>query len=117
MENGQKSNLVKTRKTFEGTTKDGKTRKVTIFMGQQDAQALLQAAQEAVKGPDGACLTVFIGESKFGKGAYTSIILEASTPSGRYQATNTQPQARASGPVGNTSAPKFAFKPKIATKA
>jgi hypothetical protein len=83
-------------------------------MGQEDAKALLQAATEAAKEPDGASLTIIIGESKFGKGVYTSVALEASTPTGRYQATATQ--STAPRPAIGAAPAKFAFKPKIATK-
>ena len=95
MSNFQKrDNMIKTRKTFEGTTKDGKSRKLTIFMTQESAKALLQAASEAANGVDGACITIFLGESQFGKGTYSSIALEASTPSSKHQAVATQTLSR-----------------------
>jgi hypothetical protein len=111
--------MIKSRKTFEGTTKNGKSRKVTIFFSREGAQELLAAATTAANGPDGASLTIFIGESTFKAGeVYASIALEASTPTARYQATATQsttPRVGGAAPAGG--APKFAFKPKIQSKA
>jgi hypothetical protein len=107
--------FIKTRKTFEGTTKSGQQRTVTLFLSQAEAQRLLQAAEQAAASPDGASLKLYIGQSKFNPNeANTAITLEASTPSARYQASSAP---RAAGPAVAAAAPKFAFQPKAKIQA
>lgn len=109
----QNSQFIKSRKTFEGTTKNGQQRKVTIFLSQDEAKRLAEAAQGAGNSQDGACLTIFIGPSKFNPNEVnSSVTLEAATPSAKYQA-GSAPRAPIGGAsLGSPSPVKFAFKPK-----